>query len=166
MWFANEKTYLDYLWVAWEAEKGEAMETSYSWVTANKSKPRETSFFPLWKLKGSQPAIPPSVQMVHLEEKSTNEEEGISGGSGWHQRCDRRVHCAPAQSSERCSTDREALLSLWQPRPLHLQLLPAGGNQGRFIFKLERGGRTKDGRLSPSRKMAALTMLQDGTPKV
>ena len=41
---------------------------------------------------------------------------------------------------------------LWQPRPLHLQLLTVGQNKNRFTFKPERGVGTKEGRLSPSRK--------------
>ena len=34
------------------------------------------SFFPLWKLKGTQPAKVPTVWLVHLEEESTKKEEG------------------------------------------------------------------------------------------
>ena len=37
------------------------------------------SFFPLWKLKGSKSAVTPSTWAVHLEEKSSDEEEGING---------------------------------------------------------------------------------------
>ena len=55
------------------------METYQSSATPRTSKLRTTSFFPLWKLKGSQLAITPSAQIMHLEEKSTNEEEGING---------------------------------------------------------------------------------------
>ena len=76
---ANEKTYSDYLWSAWEAEREEVMETSWNLAMASTSKLRVTNFFPLWKLKGSQPAITPSTQVVHLEEKSTNKKEGING---------------------------------------------------------------------------------------
>ena len=50
---ANEKTYSDYLQVAKEAEK-EAMEPSGNQTMASTSKPKVMSFFPLWKLKGSQ----------------------------------------------------------------------------------------------------------------
>ena len=75
----NKKTYSDCLQAAWEAEKEKMMETSQSLAMASRSKPMATSFFPLQKLKGSQLAVTPSVQMVHLEEKSTNEEEGIDG---------------------------------------------------------------------------------------
>ena len=50
-----------------------------AWLQPDTSKPRATSFFPLQKLKGSQPAIPPSAWMVHLEEKSAlDEEEGVN----------------------------------------------------------------------------------------
>ena len=55
------------------------METSWSSATASTSKPRATSFFPLQKLKGTQLDVTPSAQMVHLEEKSANEEKSISG---------------------------------------------------------------------------------------
>ena len=65
---ANEKTYLDYLQVVWEAEKEKAMLTFQSSAMVSMSKPKVTSLFPLWKLKGSQPAITPSTQ-VHLEEE-------------------------------------------------------------------------------------------------
>ena len=75
----NKKTCLDYLWAVQEAEKKEEMGTFQSLAMVNTSKPRATSFFPLWKLKGSQPAVTPSAWMVHLEEKSANEEEGING---------------------------------------------------------------------------------------
>ena len=47
-------------WVAWEVEEEETMETSLSSATASTSKLRATSFFPLWKLKWSQPAITPN----------------------------------------------------------------------------------------------------------
>ena len=36
------------------------------------------NIFPLWKLKGSKPAITTSTWVAHLEEKSANEEEGIN----------------------------------------------------------------------------------------
>ena len=51
---ANEKTYSDYLQAVQEAGE-EAMETSQSWAMPSTSKLRATSFFPLQKLKGSQP---------------------------------------------------------------------------------------------------------------
>ena len=60
-----------------EAKK-EAMETSRSSAAISTSKPKVTSFFPLQKLKGSQPTVTPSTRVLQLEEKSTNEEEGIN----------------------------------------------------------------------------------------
>ena len=50
----HEKT--DYLQAAREAEKEECMELSQnpcSLVIDNTAKPKTTSFFPLWKLKGN-----------------------------------------------------------------------------------------------------------------
>ena len=37
------------------------------------------SFFTLWKIKGSQPAITPSPRVAHLEEESANNEDYIDG---------------------------------------------------------------------------------------
>ena len=73
---ANKKTYSDYLWAKREAEKEEAMEPSHSQTTDKTSKPKVMSFFPLWKLKDTQPTKTPVVRVVHLEEEGSNEEAG------------------------------------------------------------------------------------------
>ena len=72
----NEKAYSDYLWAAREAEKEEAMEPSHSQTANNTSKPKVMSFFPLWKLKGTQPTKTPAVQVTHLEEEGSDKEGG------------------------------------------------------------------------------------------
>ena len=41
---------------------------------ATTSKPKATGFFPLEKLKGSQPTKTPAVWVEHLEENTDNEE--------------------------------------------------------------------------------------------
>ena len=74
---SNEKMYSDYLQVAWEAEKEEAIEASHNPPIASTSKPRAMSFFPRWKLKGSQLDAIPSTQVVHLEEEGTYKVEHI-----------------------------------------------------------------------------------------
>ena len=71
----TEKTYSDYLWEVREAEK-EVMEPPHSQMADSKGKPKVMSFFPLWKLKGTQPARTPAVWVAHLEEESTDKEEG------------------------------------------------------------------------------------------
>ena len=55
----NEKTYSNYLQVASEAEKEEMMEPSHSQMADNENKPKVMSFFPLQKLKGTQPVKTP-----------------------------------------------------------------------------------------------------------
>ena len=45
---------LDYLWAMREAQKEDSMEPSWSHTIDNTAKPKLTSFFPLWKLKGTQ----------------------------------------------------------------------------------------------------------------
>ena len=74
----QEKTYSDYLWAAREAEKEDSIEPSQSQAADNTAKPRMTSFFPLQKLKGTQPALKtPTVHLVHLEQESVEKEEEV-----------------------------------------------------------------------------------------
>ena len=71
------RTYLDYLRAAREAEKEDSIELSQSpRVPAidGPSKQRATSFFPLRKLKGSQPFTKkPAICLAQLEEEGTND---------------------------------------------------------------------------------------------
>ena len=73
---ADEKTYSGYLHAAQDAEKEEVIEPSCSQTMESTSKPKAMSFFPLWKLKGTQPTKNQAVWVAHLEEESTNKEEG------------------------------------------------------------------------------------------
>ena len=85
------RTYSDYLRAAREAKKEDSIElsrNSRSQPTDGPSKPRTTSFFPLRKLKGSQPfPKKPAVQLAQLDEEDTddgedprsNDPDGIEG---------------------------------------------------------------------------------------
>ena len=70
------RTYSDYLRATREAEKEDLIElsrSSRSQPTDSPSKPR-TSFFPLRKLKGSQPfPKKPAVQLAQLDEEDTDD---------------------------------------------------------------------------------------------
>ena len=84
-------TYSDYLWAAREAEKEDSIKLSHSpraLATDGPSKPRATSFFPLRKLKGSQPFTKkPAIHLAQLEEEGakdgedpeSNNPDGIKG---------------------------------------------------------------------------------------
>ena len=72
----NEKMYSDYLWAMREAEKEEVMEPSHSQTANNTSKPKVMSFFPLQKLKGTQPTKTPALCVAHLEEEGSDKEGG------------------------------------------------------------------------------------------
>ena len=78
---SHEKTYSDYLWAAREAEKEESMELSQNpqnQVIDNTAKPKTTSFFPLWKLKGNQPVSKmATMHLAHLEEERTKTDEEV-----------------------------------------------------------------------------------------
>ena len=73
------RAYLDYLTATREAAKEDLIElsqTSRTQTTDSLSKPRTTSFFPLRKLKGSQPfPKKPTIHLVQLEEEDTNDGE-------------------------------------------------------------------------------------------
>ena len=73
---ANEKMYSDYLWATREAEKEEAMEPYCSQTADKPSKPKVMIFFPLQRLKGTQPTKTPAMTAVHLEEEGSNEKAG------------------------------------------------------------------------------------------
>ena len=86
------RTYSDYLRATREAEKEDSIELSHSPrvpATDGPSKQRATSFFPLRKLKGSQPYTKkPAIHLAQLEEEGTedskdpesNDPDGIDGG--------------------------------------------------------------------------------------
>ena len=71
------RTYSDYLRAAREAEKEDSIELSWSPrapAIDGPSKLRATSFFPLRKLKGSQPFMKkPAIHLAQLEEEGTND---------------------------------------------------------------------------------------------
>ena len=73
------RTYSDYLRATREAEKEDLIElsrTSRTQTTDSPSKPRTTSFFPLRKLKGSQPfPKKPTICLAQLEEEDANNRE-------------------------------------------------------------------------------------------
>ena len=51
------------------------METSHSQTEATPNRPKAMSFFPLRKLKGSQPTKTPTVWVAHLEDEGADKEE-------------------------------------------------------------------------------------------
>ena len=85
------RIYLDYLKATREAEKDNSIKLSRSsrgQLTDGPSKPRTTSFFPLRKLKGSQPfPKKPAIWLAQLDEEDTddgkdpnsNNPDGIKG---------------------------------------------------------------------------------------
>ena len=84
------RTYSDYLRAAREAEKEDSIKlsgSSRSQPTDGPSKPRTTSFFPLRKLKGSQPfPKKPTIWLAQLDEDTndcedpeSNDPDGIKG---------------------------------------------------------------------------------------
>ena len=74
----QEKTYSNYLQATREAEKEDSMELSQSPQSqaTSTAKPKVTSFFPLQKLKGTQPSVKtPTMHLVHLEEESAKRDK-------------------------------------------------------------------------------------------
>ena len=54
------------------------MEPSQSHTVNNTAKPKSTSFFPLQKLKGTQPVVKTAtICLAHVEEESAEKDEGV-----------------------------------------------------------------------------------------
>ena len=71
----DEKTYSDHLWATREAKK-EVIGTIPEPNNRQYSQAQSHKFFPLWKLKGTQPPVKtPAVHLVHLKEENTEKEE-------------------------------------------------------------------------------------------
>ena len=73
------RTYSDYLRATREAKKEDSIDLSRSPrppVTDGPTRPRATSFFPLRKLKGSQPFTKkPAICLAQLDEEGVNEDK-------------------------------------------------------------------------------------------
>ena len=73
------RTYSDYPRATRKAEKEDSIELPQgprAQTTDNPPRPRTTSFFPLRKLRGSQPLLKmPALCLAHLEEEDTSNDE-------------------------------------------------------------------------------------------
>ena len=94
------------------AQKEEGMGPSHSQTVDSTSKPKVMSFFLLQKLKGIQPTKTLAVWVAHLEEESTDKEEGIESEDPDGIESITGIHSVPYQSSEGCSAGGETLLPL------------------------------------------------------
>ena len=110
------RTYSDYLTATRETEKEDSIELSHSPrvpATDGPSKQRATSFFPLRKLKGSQPFKKPTIHLAQLEEEGaedgedpeSNDPDGING-------VNKEFMVRLARAVKRCPDGRKVLLSL------------------------------------------------------
>ena len=98
---ARGKMYSNYLRAAREAKKEEAMEPSWNQVADKPSKPKATSFFPLWKLKGTQPTKIPVIRVVHVEEEGSQRRGGCwKWRPRWHQWHDRGIYSMPGKGGK------------------------------------------------------------------
>ena len=149
--------YSDYLQAAREAEKEEAMEPSCNWMAENQTKPKAMSFFPLQKLKGTQPVMTPAVQVAHLEEDVTDTEESAQS--------DNPNGIEGMTEEEGSSTGGEMLLPLQQPWTFYLQVPVGEGIQDSYPFKLKGGTAPEKGAQTPQVKVAKPKVPQEGMPK-
>ena len=162
---ANEKMYSDYLHAAWEAEKEEVMEPSINQTAATMSKPKATSFFPLQKLKGSQPTKTSVVWVAHLEEENGDKEEctdskdpdGIKGMTEEFIVCLTRV-VKDAQQEEKCCYHCSS-----SDHFIHDCLLVVASRTDSHL-NLREGMVPRKGAWAPQGKAITLKVPQDGAP--
>ena len=142
------------------------MEPSCNQIVASTSKPKVMSFFPLQKLKDSQPTATPSVWVAHLEEESTDngecidskDQDGIEGVTKDFIVClARAVKDARQQEKDcyHCSSLDHFICDC--------PLVAASRTDSHLNQK--EGMAPKKGAQSPQGKVTTPKVPQDGTPK-
>ena len=133
---------------------------------ANTSKSKAMSFFPLWKLKGSQPAMTPSAWVAHLEEESTNKEECINNKDpgGIEGITEEFIVCLARAVKD---TQQEVKCYYHCSSPDHfIHNCPlVAGSRTDLHLNWREGMALKKGAQAPQGKETMLKVPQDGTPK-
>ena len=164
---AHEKMYSDYPRAVREAEKEEVMKPSQN-QTANKpSKPKATSFFPPWKLKGTQPTKIPAICVVHVEEEGSKEEaspeskdpDGIDGMTE-----EFIVHLARAVKETQ--KDKKCCYHCSSTEHFICGCLLVKASRSAFHLNQKEGTALEKGVQTPQVKMAKPKAPQEGVPKV
>ena len=111
-----------------------------------------TSFFPLWKLKGTQPALKmPAMHLVHLEEESAKKDkevesedpDGMNGVMEESMVCLVRAVKDAQVGEKHCYHCRHfGTLHPWLPFSKDIE--------SEYAFKLQGGDSAKEGSLGPS----------------
>ena len=163
----NEKMYSDYLPAVREAEKEDVIEPSHSQTADSPSKPKAMIFFPLWKLKSTQPARNPAVWVAHLAEDRANKEEGAEsedpdGIKGMTEEF--IVYLAramkEAQQEEKCCCQCNS------PEHFIYDCLLVKASRTDPHLNQKEGMALKKGVWAPPGKATILKVPQDGIPKV
>ena len=164
---ANKKTYSDYLWAAREAEKEEVMEPSCSQTADKPSKPKVMSFFPLQKLKGTQPTKTPAMRAVHLEEEGSDEEVGTKSKDpdGINSMMKEFIVCLARAVKEAQQDEKHCYHCSSMEHFIHECLLAKASRSATYLNKQE-GMALEKGAWTPQVKVAKPKAPQEGTPKV
>ena len=142
------------------------MEAPHNPPAASTSKPRAMNFFPLWKLKGSQPAMTPSTWVAHLEEQSTDKEEYIDGEDpdGIGGLTKEFIVCL-ARAVKDIQEVEKHCYHCGSPGHFICNCPLVAGLRAGFPFKPERGDGTKKGPKAPQGKVTTMKVPQEGTPQ-
>ena len=124
------------------------------------------SFFPLWKLKGSQPTKTTAVWVAHLEEESTDKEECADSEDpdGIEVITEEFIVCLAravkdTQQEEKCCYHCSSLDHFIQ-----YSLLVVASTTDLHLTQKE-GTALKKGAQTPQGKVTILKVSQDGMPK-
>ena len=137
------------------------MEPSHSQTTDKTSKPKVTSFFPLQKLKGTQPTRTPTVRAVHLDDvvgAETKDPDGISGVTEEFIVCLARV-VKEAQQVERCCFHCSSM------EHLICKCLLVKTSRSATHLNQKEGTALEKGAQTPQVKVAKQKVPQEGMPK-
>ena len=157
---------LHYLRAAMEAKKEEGMEPSCNQMTNKPSKPKATTFFPLWKLKGTQPTKILAIRAVHLEEEGSEEEVGaeskdLDGIDGMREEF---IACL-ARAVKETQKDKRYCYHCSSMEHFICECLLVKTSRSTAHLNQKEGMAPKKEAWAPQVKMAKPKALQEGMPK-
>ena len=163
---AHEKTFSDYLQTARESEKEEVMDPSCNWAADKLSKTKLKSFFPLQKLKGTQPTKASTVWAMHLEEESSNEEvDAVSEDpDGINDMIEEFIVCLTRAVKETQQDEKHCYNCSSMEHFIH-ECLQVKASRSAAHLNQKEGIAPEKGAWAPPVKTTKLKVPQEGTPK-
>ena len=142
------------------------MEPSHGQTADGLAKPKVTSFFPLRKLKGTQPTKTHAVQLAHLEEETADDEEGTDSEDpdGLDGMAKEFMVCL-ARAAKHAQQDEKCCYHCSSPDHFIRDCPLVKSARKELNLNCKEGTAPKKGAWTPLGKVTPLKVPQDGMPK-